>query len=359
MRALALLVVLAGCTKLPTTWEDTEQFPILEADGPAEVPPVPDSLRIMTWNLKFGGGRVDFFFDGHGERVHMTEKEVGNNLDGILALIEEQDPDILLAQEVDIASARSAYVDMAEEILDRTDFNYAAWVPAWQVDFIPQNGLGPVEMGQAVFSKWPITRNTRIDLPQSEESSAVVNYFWLHRCIQIVEVDLDGTTLGVVNNHPAAYALDGTKQKHLDRIFKESQKFDGLVVTGGDFNVIPPGSLITEDFADSAPTDTPGVSDVFYTEDEMASLDPFYEAYNAAIPIEDYQAEDEAGQAEYFSHSISGEVFWVVKLDYLFSPQTWTDAHTLQKPGDGNPPTASDPMALSDHAPVIAVMELP
>ncbi|NCG17637.1 MAG: hypothetical protein GWP91_01295 [Rhodobacterales bacterium] len=359
MRALVLLFLFGGCTKLPTTWNEVEDFPILEDKDHGALPPVPDNLRVMTWNLKFGGGRIDFFFDGHGERVHMTEKEVEDNLQGILALIDEQDPDILMAQEVDVASARSAYVDMAQEILDRTDFNYAAWVPAWQVDFIPQDGLGPVKMGQTVFSKWPITRNTRADLPQSEESSAVVNYFWLHRCIQIVEIDLEGTPLGIVNNHPAAYALDGTKQKHLKRIFDETQRFDGLVISGGDFNVIPPGSLITEDFADSAPANVPGVSDVFYTEDEMASLEPFYEAYNAAVPIDDYQGLDAAGQAEYFSHSISGDVFWVVKLDYLFSPQTWFEAHTLQKPGDGNPPTASDPMSLSDHAPVVAVLELP
>ena len=28
----------------------------------------PDTLKVMTWNVKFGGGRIDFFFDCHGDR---------------------------------------------------------------------------------------------------------------------------------------------------------------------------------------------------------------------------------------------------------------------------------------------------
>jgi endonuclease/exonuclease/phosphatase family metal-dependent hydrolase len=349
-------LLLVACTKLPMTWEDTEEFPTTQADTLVDAD-VPDTLRIMTWNLKFGGGRVDFFFDGWGERVHMTEAEVATNMDGIRALLDEQQPDILLAQEVDINSARSAYTDMFDEILQTTDYNYAAFVPVWEVDYIPENGLGHVEMGQAVFSKWPITRNTRIDLPQSADSSALVNYFWLHRAVQIVAIDLGDTSLNVVNNHPAAYALDGTKQLHLQRIFDESSALAPPVITGGDFNVIPPGSLITEGFADNAPTSTTGVQEVSYSEAEMDALLPFYDTFDPAIPLADYQAATD--QEPFLTHSVSGEVFWTQKLDYLFGSEPWTGAWTLQKPGDGDPALVSDPMALSDHAPMVATMVLP
>ena len=352
-------VLLTACMPLPHTWEPVEEFPTRTASVMSPAPADPDQLRVLTWNLKFAGARTDFFFDGWGDRVHLTEREALFHMDGILRLIDETDPDILLAQEVDLASTRSAYIDMVEILLERTEFNYAAWVPVWEVDYIPEEGLGRVEMGQAVFSRWPITRNTRIDLPQSEASSALVNTFWLHRAVQLAEIDLGDTTLSVSNNHPTAYALDGTKQEHLAIIHEWSQTLASPVVVGGDLNVIPPGSLQTEAFADNAPADTPGVTEVSYTKGEMDALMPFYETWNAAVPLDAYQVDTLEEQAAYLTHSVSGDVFWTQKLDYLFADTPWTDAWTLQSPGDGQPPLLSDPMELSDHAPILAVMELP
>ena len=243
-------------------------------------------------------------------------------------------------------------------ILQRTDLNYMAWVPHWWVDFIPEEGLGHVEAGQAVFSKYPITRNTRIDLPQSEDSSFVVNYFWLHRAIQINEIDLGAAgVLTVLNNHPTAYALDGTKVIHLQEILDRTEAVDGRLVVGGDLNVIPPGSVRTRDFADEAETSTTGVTRVTYSEAEMAALEPFYADYTPLLSLDDYGT-TEASQAAWATHSVSGEVFWTTKLDYLFTNQVWTDGWHLLQPGDGpDGGIAADPMELSDHAPLVGDLE--
>jgi endonuclease/exonuclease/phosphatase family metal-dependent hydrolase len=353
------LATLVACMPVQHTWEDIEEFDVRKASTQTPAKRDPTSLRVLTWNLKFAGARTDFFFDGWGDRVIMTDKEAKVHMDGILRLIEETQPDILLSQEVDIASTRSAYVDMVDIILENTDFNYAAWVPVWQVDYIPQNGLGKVDMGQAVFSKWPIVRNTRIDLPQGTESSALVNTFYLHRAIQLTEVDTGDRIISVVNNHPTAYDLDGTKTVHINSIYEWSREMFPPVVVGGDFNVIPPGSLQTEGFADNAPTNTPGVTEVSYTQEEMDALLPFYATWDAAVPLEEYQVETLEEQRRFLTHSVSGDVFWTQKLDYLFTDAKWSEAHTLQAPGDGNPPLLSDPMQLSDHAPMMAVLELP
>jgi len=348
-----------ACMPLPHTWDKVEQFEVEAARVYTPAPSQPAELRVLTWNLKFAGARIDFFFDGWGERVHMTEGEVGAHMADIRALIDETQPDILLTQEVDRASTRSAYVDMVRDILDKTHFNYAAWVPVWEVDYIPEEGLGRMEMGQAVFSRWPIVRNTRIDLPQSTESSAVVNAFWLHRAIQVTEVDIGGDVVTVINNHPTAYALDGTKQVHLEQIYATSYAAFPPRIVGGDLNVIPPGSVQTEGFADNAPADTPGVTEVSYTQAEMDALLPFYDEFEAAIPLEQYQAETVEAQEPYLTHSVSGEVFWTQKLDYLFTDRPITGAWTLQSAGDGDPAVSLDPMQLSDHAPLLAVVELP
>ena len=355
-----VLAAITACMPLPHGFEPVEEFPIRSASVHTPAPFDPTEIRVMTWNLKFGGARVDFFFDGWGERVHMSEREVDAHMDGILYLIDEVQPDILLAQEVDVNSTRSAYVDMVDVILESGHFNAAAWVPAWDVDYVPEEGLGKVEMGQAVFSRWPIVRNTRVDLPQSTESSALINQFNLRRAIQITEIDTGTRVVSVVNNHPTAYDLDGTKTIHLEMIYDWSVELFPPVVVGGDFNVIPPGSLQTSDFADNAPADVPGVTEVSYSVDEMAALLPFYERWEETLPLLEYQsAPDLEAQSVWFTHSVSADVFWTQRLDYLFTDARWAGAWTLQSPGDGDRPILSDPMQLSDHAPVVGVLELP
>lgn len=353
-----LLAALYACAPLASSWEAEEDFPIRQASVPTEAPADPHQLRVFTWNIKFGGGRIDFFFDGWGDRVHMTEAEVGENMEGVLALIDEVQPDIMLAQEVDIGSKRSAYVDQVQVILEGYGFNYAAWVPAWEAQYVAEEGVGRVQMGQAVFSRWPITRNTRIDLPQPTDQSAVVNYFYLHRAIQEVELDLGATgSLTILNNHPDAYALDGTKIVQLGMIYDAATEAPEHIIAGGDFNVVPPGSLWLSDFPDQPELEGLGVTEVYYTVEETEALLPFYDTWNAEISLEEYAGETVDDQRPYFSHSISKDVFWTQKLDYLFSNGTWSQTATLQKPGDGG--ITLDPMTLSDHAPLFAVLELP
>ena len=55
---------------------------------------IPDTMRIVTWNIKFGGGRIDFFFDCYGDRVIMTKDEVISNMNGIIEKINSINPDI-------------------------------------------------------------------------------------------------------------------------------------------------------------------------------------------------------------------------------------------------------------------------
>jgi len=358
---LVLALAVFGCTPLASSWSDEQSFPVREATNPSEIPPDPDGLRVLTWNLKFGGGRIDFFFDGWDDRVHMSEDEVQANLYGLLDLIEEVQPDLLLAQEVDIGSKRSAYVDQVDVLLEGYDgFNYAAWVPVWVSQYVPEEGLGRVEMGQAVFSRYPIERNIRVDLPQSEAQSLVVNYFYMHRAIQVVRLHLgEAGSLNVVNNHPDAYALDGTKEIHLQMILEEARRLPSPVVVGGDLNVVPPGSLQLSDFEDQPEIEGLGVSEVSYTQEETRKLTPLYEDYQAVVPLEAYQVDTLEEQRAFFTHSISAEVFWTQKLDYLFTDQTWAWGATLQAPGDGDPPLVSDPMMLSDHAPMVGDLVLP
>jgi endonuclease/exonuclease/phosphatase family metal-dependent hydrolase len=135
--SLAVLVspAVMGCEPLATEWEygTRQDVPVHHAARIREPSdPSPDALRVMAWNVKYGGGRIDFWFDLWGDRVQMSEDEVQANLDGIYELIREVDPDVLMTEEIEDNSRRSAYVNMVSGILDNTALNYAAYFPTWR-----------------------------------------------------------------------------------------------------------------------------------------------------------------------------------------------------------------------------------
>ncbi len=373
LRSMKLLplMLLAGCMPLAENWKYPVEFPVERATAQAYAPTDPEQIRVVTWNIKYGWGRHDIFFDGWGDEVQLTEAEVRATLDDQIALLTELGADILLTQETDRESRRSAYLDQVRYILDNSDFNYAAYVPIWDTEYVAQSGMGPTEMGQVVFSRWPIVQNLRIDQPVSRSDPAYVRYFAPRRAIQHVEIDPGGAPLTVLNVHPTAYSLDGTKQAHLAQIFDLATDLEGDRVIGGDFNVIPPGSVNPDRFDDVVDAGTIGVTEVTYTEEEMAALQPFYDTYAAAIPLEAYRSPPEqldpsydqryepgrtcttrpADQRRYFTHSLSKDVFWNQKLDHLFTNLEWAIGDVVQCPGDSG--VTLEPMALSDHAPVV------
>src|SRR5690349_16274489 len=125
MRGWAILglgLALGGC-ELPAESMDVERedVPVFERASPSPSPPAaPKQLKVMTYNIKFGAARIDVFFDYWGDRVQLEPAEVGHNLAAIERLIDEVDPDVLIGQEVEVNSKRSAYVDMVQHILDGT-----------------------------------------------------------------------------------------------------------------------------------------------------------------------------------------------------------------------------------------------
>lgn len=156
--------------------------PALRYTAPGATPAPPkDTLTIMTWNIKFGGARIDFFFDCYGDRVWMTEPEVRTNLAGLLAKIRQVQPDILLLQELDIDSKRSAYVNMLKYFADSSGLPYAAYTSQWHVRYLPKKGLGPINSGNAIFSRWPIDTAYRLPLPLVQAYPWWYRLFYLRR----------------------------------------------------------------------------------------------------------------------------------------------------------------------------------
>jgi endonuclease/exonuclease/phosphatase family metal-dependent hydrolase len=355
----AALLVLGGCDPFNTGFDDLEAaVPYRNAAvGPGPAPS--GRVKVMTWNVKYGGARLRFFWECGGSRTLMTEAEVSANLDGLAERIRRYDPDLVLLQEVDTwRSKRTAYLDEVDGLLRRTGLGWAAYASQWKADYIPSDGLGPMDSGNAVLSRWPITSATRHALALKTEGSALERYFYLHRNVLETRVSIPGVgEVAVVDVHAEAFSTDGTKQRHLDR-FKEI--LDGLsgagvrVIAGGDLNAIPPGSPVRQGFPeDQGCTGGRFEPDAYLGEETW--LDPLYAAYTPDVTPAAFAADP----GPWFTF-VGDERFPLNrKLDHLFTNGRWVPgtARVLQDPG---PLPAGQVAAwlLSDHVPVVAEYEV-
>ena len=335
-----------------TSFRPTEPARSYVASAP-ETARQADAIAVMTWNIKFAGGRIDFFFDGHGDRVVMTKNEVTNHLEGLARKIVQVQPDVLLLQEVDVHAHRSADVDMMQWLLDNTHLNYGAYASQWKARYIPRHGLRHMDDGNAILSRWPLVEPVRVALSPIREAGPLYRYFYLKRNLLRARVLLpQGQPLCVVNTHTEAF-WPKAKRRHIAAFEAELHRLHqrGLpFIAGGDLNVIPPGSKVVGGFPDSTGQGLAATADHFG--DQGSWLNGLYASFNSAIPLADYQLDN----APYVTHSTSGNHLWNRKLDYLFTNVQIVEqsAMTHQNEQRGGMET----MSLSDHAPLSVFVQL-
>jgi endonuclease/exonuclease/phosphatase family metal-dependent hydrolase len=348
------------------------------------------SLRVMAWNVKYAARRLPFWFDCWGDRVSMSQQEVEDNINALATLINEADPDVLMIEEVEVNSRRSAYYDMVQALLDKTQLNYAAYFASWDSRYVPSEGLGRVNLGNAILSKHRISSTARIRQQDRTDLDAVTEPFYLKRVVGRVVLELEGSAVAQVAAyvvHTEAYDVDGTKAAQIAHIKELLDQEPLPFVVGGDFNELPPNAARLEGFPDER--EEALCSDEFtqppYTPEVMR---PFFEELQPSIPLELY-GDEEGAQARFYTHSVLGpdedngrgwQGEWNRTLDYLFaSPQSaWRtgSVDVLQRAGQrvgviasqlndsGEPLDAlswtleSDPLTLSDHAPTFGIWEV-
>jgi len=327
-------------------------------------PAAPDRLKVMAWNIKFGAARADFWFDMWGDLVQLPRERVIQNLDNIIRLLDETRPDVLMVEEIEVNSRRSGYVDMAAYILEHSHFNHVGYVPTWQVRYLPSEGLGRVDMGNAIFSVYPITSIERIKLSERTDQDYLHETFDLHRQVGRAVLDVAGRPITALVVHTEAYDTDGTKSRQLVEIQNLLLAETTPFVIGGDFNAIPPGALKFDYFPDEHPSAIG--TDFEQPPYRLEDMQVFFDRWVPWLPLGAF-GPGLAEQRHLYTHSVLGRhqlgtdgqpAFWNRTLDYLFaSAGSWQDADVLQEPGRLG--ITSDPMLLSDHAPVTGTWLLP
>ncbi len=384
----ALLLMATGLPGCDPLWDSQEadrvEVPIFraanfEAAGDA---PAPAQLRVVAWNIKYGAARLPFWFDCWGDNVAMDASTVRANLDAVAAAIDELKADVVMLEEIEVNSRRSAYIDMVQYLLDHTRLNEGAYFETWRAAYVPSEGLGRMQLGNAILSRYPIALAESIRQVDRTDQDPLTSAFYIHRSVGRVVIRLaPGREAAALVVHTEAYDNDGTKQKQIKQIHSLFGAETLPAVVGGDFNELPPNAARVKGFPDER--ETPVCSADFaqppYT---PAVMQPFYDDFAAHIPLARYGS-DEASQARYYTHTVLGpdEVNehgvagdWNRTLDYLFAnaKASWVPGQTdvLQRKGqkigeapsvgsDTRPTLASDPLRLSDHAPIFGVLEVP
>ncbi len=354
----SVFLLVSSCEPLATGFDDTVGANYYTTGTIHLVPDTFTVVLVMTWNIRFGAGRIPWFGDACGDRVMLAEGEIYSSLQAIADKINQVKPDILLLQEVDVNSKRSAYIDELQWLLDHTYFNYAVSGSQWKAQFIPSDGLGRLDEENAIFSRWKISDATRIQLALRTDQDNLTRYFYERCCMVKGKIEIPHVNnFYAVNIHASAFASDDTKHKHimqfkdeLDQISKDG----GWFVAGGDMNTLPPGSDTTdyciqdmcswESFHCTG--DDPMHKEGSNYEPEKHWLDELYATYQCAVPSDIYKS----NQYKYFTHTTRGTHFWDRTLDYLFTNYQWVDNSVV---------THQDATKQSDHVPVSVVFILP
>ena len=315
--------------------------------------------------MRFGVGRFSFFGDSCGDDVIADEQTITQTMEAIVETLTVIDPDIVLLQEVDLGSKRTGYWNQIQYLLNNTPLNYGVYASVWEVDFIPTDGIGRMNMGNAILSRYEIGPSERIQLRLRTDQPDYEQYFYLRRNILKSEIpELASSSqkkFYAVNIHATAFATDDTKEKHVTKyleILNDIHSDGHVFVSGGDLNAVPPGSIIDycmNDICHGESYHVDGI-DPFHKEGsffdnfigEPDILAPLYQLYDPAI------AEGFINLPENYTHAPSTSMVsedtirkYDRKIDYLFTNMEWDNmsGHTHQ-----------ECWQLSDHMPISATI---
>ena len=371
-----LFLLLIGCDPFVTEFSETENAVMYKASNiPGDSDVYDDgALKVVTWNIRFGSGRFPFFGDSCGDEVISENSDVKLIMQAIADTLNKIDADIVLLQEVDVSSKRTGYLDQVQYLLENTYLNYGCYASMWKADFIPTDGIGKINTGNAILSRYEITEAERVELRLRTDQDDLIQYFYLRRNIlkaKIPSLAQSGKDFFAVDIHATAFATDDTKQQHLikySEVLSEIANNNGIFVSGGDLNSVPPNSTVdfcmldkcdSEKYVDSEGSESeyhsidssagPHKEGAFFDnfEGEPDILQPLYNNYSAAISHADGSTLDSSNYTHAPSTSYERhDIKYDRKLDYLFTNGSWED---------GSGYTHQEAWALSDHMPVSAV----
>ena len=244
---LLLLALVAGGAVYALTYHpDAVEAAEVTCPSAAEPLDAGQQVRVMSWNVQYLAGRGYVFWydvpDGAGPDKRPTKQSLARTLQEVAQEIRDEDPDVVLLQEVDRSSARTDGVDQLAQLKARLGGAFPCTASAyyWKARFVPHpKVMGEVGMSLGVLSKTRIDSATRYQLPHLCGDPVTVA-FNFDRAVLAVELPVrGGDPFTVLDTHLDAFAQGcDTMQRQVEAVQSILDDTAGPWVAGGDFNLL-------------------------------------------------------------------------------------------------------------------------
>ncbi|MGO2486264.1 MAG: endonuclease/exonuclease/phosphatase family protein [Pseudomonas taetrolens] len=238
------------------TWRP-EAKEVLSLNCPATAPVLTpgQALKVMTWNVQYlAGKRYVFWYDladGSGPDTRPNREDMAFSLDEVARVIRDEQPDLVLLQELDENAKASGYQDQLALLQERLVDLYPCSTQTftWKADFVPDRHIfGSVGRKLVTLARYQIEHAERLQLPVAETNlisrqfqpkpALLVSYLPLNDGGQLIAINtqLDAPTQSNSNLRKQMRAVAALTDK------LESQGTPWLI--GGDFNLLPIGQFL-------------------------------------------------------------------------------------------------------------------
>ena len=130
------------------------------------------ALKVMTWNIQYLAGKRYVFWDdlpdATGPDQRPTAEDLAFTLDEVVRVIRDEQPDLVLLQEIDDGSSATDDQDQLALIQERINdlYHCSAQAYEWKSAFVPTPHIfGSVGRKQATLSRYRIDSAERRQLP--------------------------------------------------------------------------------------------------------------------------------------------------------------------------------------------------
>lgn len=248
---LLIVIALAGAMVYSLTWRpDAREVLAVSCSTQAPTLAPGQALKVMTWNVQYLAGKRYVFWNdlAAGTDEAPTADDMAFSLDEVARVIRDEQPDIVLLQELDDGAKASDYQNQLKLLQERVADLYPCSAHAfdWKADFIPDPHIfGSVGRQLATLSRYEIEHAERLQLPVSEVN-LISRQFKPKNALLLTYLPLsDGGQMAILNTHlDRATQPDETLQAQVSAVAKVLDKFESRGtpwLIGGDFNLLPLG----------------------------------------------------------------------------------------------------------------------
>ncbi|MBP9885786.1 MAG: endonuclease/exonuclease/phosphatase family protein [Leptospiraceae bacterium] len=329
---------------------DLEEQKVSCKENPPTLSPG-QSLKILNWNVQFmAGKKYVFFFDvpkGDGPHERPEAVEIQKTLSEVARVIKEENPDLVLLQEVDDGAKRTDNQDQLAELLKLLPEDYKCSASAfyWKNSYLPHPRVkGSTGMKVSTISKYKIESAVRHALPLIP-ADPITKQFGLKRAILETKLSISNSKyISAMNTHLDAFAQGSdTMEKqvlYLRDLFnkRNSENVDWFI--GGDFNLLPPNF---------------DLSTLMKTHQEFynpkSELGILFESFQSSVPLEVMGGENKALYYTHIANDPDAKGKADRTIDYIFhSNAIQTKSYVVRQ---------KDTAEISDHLPLIVEIKIP